>query len=1768
MCFISRISIVLLMIMLTSVMAGVSVSGSAGGLAGARVKLWKTSSIIKEATADSNGNFTLTGISSGIYMLMAYKGGYYPGSLQLIVNDQDQNGIMIPVSPIPQTRLSNLGMNIYGTAEVDHDGDGTLEAVIPGDVVTAKDPQGILCGQFTVNQAGRYGTMPIVGDDPETATDEGCNNADNVALFVNGAHVSGTLPFSNMEILEKNISAAAGMTRSIPLKTGWNLVSLGLIPDTDSIETLFSGIDRMRYVMGFFRNPADNGSEGFRTFMNLPGLKAYSTLTDLDAYHGYWVYMTGDDTLELSGIRVADNSSRTMSQGWNLVGYWLDSTNALPTYQGQANTTIDSIFGSTAVSGEVKYVMGFYRFPPDGGTEGFRTFMNTSALNFSTLKELTPKLGYWMYMLNEGLLQYGLTASALAAPSWINASDAAYTTEVRVTWNIVTGAACYQVFRADSSTGTYLALSPQLTETRYDDPTVGAGILYFYKVKAINNSGETSLLSDCDSGYAALTTANNPPWIASVEVTGTSGGITISYSLSDPDNDTCSVRVFYSIDDGYSYTGSVHVDGTLEGILPGSGKTVTWNSNQDIADTQNRVRVKIIPNDGKNEGSAGESGMFTVNNGKELTSIVLTPSMIYLDPGHSYDLTGLKVIAAYSDGSSREVTGETWIKSSGRGTIENNIYTSPSDTGNVMLTASYMEGAVSKTSELSVTVGIKPSSGAVKTVTLTGEVTMDFVWIPAGSFNMGSPVSETLRHSDEGPQHTVNITGFWMSRYEVTQAQWQGIMGSNPSNFSGPSRPVDGLSWNDCQGFITALNSKEIGSFRLPTEAEWEYACRAGTTTAYYWGGSMDIDYCWYYYETSGYQTHDVGLKLPNAWGLYDMSGNVWEWCNDWYSSSYYSTSPADDPPGPASGQFGYRVVRGGSWSCSDFIERSANRDYVSFDYQGHDFGMRLCLNYDGTGAALPSSPTGLTASGKTNSSFTLAWNSVGCAAGYNVFKGGTLYATTETTSKVITGLSANTSYTMEVTAVNVTGESEKSTALIVTTNPDLPAAPSGLSSSSMTSNSFTLAWNSVDCAACYNVYKGGTLYATTETTSKSITGLSASTSYTMEVSAVNVTGEGAKSPGLSLTTNPDLPATPAGLSISDMTTTGFTLSWNPVPYAAGYKIYMGGTLHGTTEACLTNFTGLSAGTGYTMEVSAVNSAGEGAKSAALFWITNKNVVLSGEVSMEFVWIPSGSFTMGSPVSDTNSWTDERPQHTVNITRGFWLGKYKVTQSQWQALTGNNPSCYQGTNYPNSGNRPVEQVSWTDCQAFIATLNSKGVGTFRLPTEAEWEYACRAKMTTIYYWGANFNGNYMWYSENSGNQTHDVGLKLPNAWGLYDMIGNLWELCNDWYDGCYYTSSAATDPQGPASGTTRVMRGGSWGAGIADCRSAARCDNTVDGKTVDIGFRLAGDLSGIPAPTGLLSSDKTTTSFTLNWSAVSDAASYVICKDGSFYGTSETNSKLISGLTAGTSYSMEVSAVDAAGKGLKSTALNITTNKILNLTGEVSMEFVWIPAGSFAMGSPTSETDSCGDERPQHTVNINHGYWLGKYEITQSQWQAVRGSNPSYFQGTSFPNSGNRPVEQVSWTDCQTLITLLNSKGSGTFRLPTEAEWEYACRAGTASAYYWGGTLSMNYGWIDDNSSSQTHDVGLKLPNAWGLYDMIGNILEWCNDWYGDNYKDMPEIVDDPQGETSGGSHVMRGNSWYDLLSTSHSRSAYRYYNSDNTHKSYGARLVYVEAPN
>ncbi len=516
-------------------------------------------------------------------------------------------------------------------------------------------------------------------------------------------------------------------------------------------------------------------------------------------------------------------------------------------------------------------------------------------------------------------------------------------------------------------------------------------------------------------------------------------------------------------------------------------------------------------------------------------------------------------------------------------------------------------------------------------------------------------------------------------------------------------------------------------------------------------------------------------------------------------------------------------------------------------------------------------------------------------------------------------------------------------------------------------------------------------------------------------------------------------------------------------------------------------------------------------------------------VSFNMVKVEGGTFTMGANDNDTEAEYDERPAHQVTLS-SFSIGQTEVTQALWQAVMDFNPSSFSSAHgYADDLSRPVENVSWYDCQAFITEMTLLTGKTFRLPTEAEWEYAARGgNMSRGYkYAGSNNIDDVAWYNntgDNLGDQTHLVVTKAPNELGLYDMSGNVEELCQDWYG--EYSDEAQTNPTGPDWGLGRVIRGGNWNQDANRCRVSFRNGIAPSGGINTVGLRVI-----------LYKGEFNLSESALTLCVGENRSVTILNGDGEY---------AVEGGEEHVTYTIDGNRLTVTGCQEGTTALNVTNTStgataVLAINVEsapaavtetftvngVSFTMVEVEGGTFTMGA-TAEQGAAAkkDEKPAHQVTLS-SYSIGKTEVTQELWQAVMGSNPSYYIGNM-----NRPVECVSWEDCQTFITKLNEMTGKTFRLPTEAEWEFAARGGNQSnGYRYAGSHNVDdVAWYSYNSGSVTRPVGTKCMNELGLYDMSGNVWEWCQDWYG-GYNN--EAQTNPTGPEEGYPYrVIRGGSW------------------------------------
>jgi len=548
--------------------------------------------------------------------------------------------------------------------------------------------------------------------------------------------------------------------------------------------------------------------------------------------------------------------------------------------------------------------------------------------------------------------------------------------------------------------------------------------------------------------------------------------------------------------------------------------------------------------------------------------------------------------------------------------------------GSYTVTPSLSDYTFSPTSEI-VTVSDSAETGVDFTATGQGtDTSIEMVSISGGTFQMGCAPGEMECFSDELPCHSVTLSSFEIGKYEVTQGQWEEVMGNNPSNFypCGDNCPVERVSWNDTQTFITELNSQTGQSYRLCTEAEWEYAARAGTETKWYCGNDEScVDDIAWYDSNSGSKTHPVGQKSPNAWGLYDMSGNVWEWVEDWYDT--YSSGSVTNPTGPVSSSS--RVDRGGSWLGSARYCRSTIRYNYYPSRVIYNLGFRLCSGVNFETYTISGTVSGDIQSGVT---MTLSGDNSGST-------------TTDSDGDYSFAGLVNCSYTVTPSLSDYTFSP---TSEIVTVS---DSAETG-----------------VDFTATEIIYT----YAISGTVSGDIQ------------SGVTITLSGDNSG--STTTDSDGDYSFAGLVNGSYTVT---------PSLSDY------TFSPTSE---------------------IVTVSDSAETGVDFTATGQGT----DTSIEMVSISGGTFQMGCAPGEMECFSDELPCHSVTLS-SFEIGKYEVTQGQWEEVMGNNPSNF----YPCGDNCPVERVSWNDTQTFITELNSQTGQSYRLCTEAEWEYAARNRNKVV-----------------------------------------------------------------------------------------------------------------------------------------------------------------------------------------------------------------------------------------------------------------------------------------------------------------------------------------------------------------------------------------------------------------------------------------------------
>ncbi len=737
--------------------------------------------------------------------------------------------------------------------------------------------------------------------------------------------------------------------------------------------------------------------------------------------------------------------------------------------------------------------------------------------------------------------------------------------------------------------------------------------------------------------------------------------------------------------------------------------------------------------------------------------------------------------------------------------------------------------------------------------------------IEPGTFTMGAPLTENGVQLNEVPAHEVTITKpFYMGVYEVTQAQWETVMGTNHSGNQGdPDLPVENVSWTESERFLDRLNrlhpDDEL-TYRLPTEAEWEYAYRAGTQTRYYWGEdpnrTMAPNYAWFYTDQFSLTSQIVGQKLPNAWGLYDMAGNIAEWCHDWFGS--YSLESKVDPQGPSIGEI--KVLRNTFWGGAYFGARAA--------FRGGEYplGSAQTISFRVAQGFKTPSPTPIPAEEEVV--VELPGLSVNAKPLVLVKINPSTFLMGSPEDEEDHREDESPQHEVTITKPYYLGKYEVTQAqweAVMGSNPSVNEEEAEIYGS--TDN---LPVNNVSWIQCQEfLTRLNNLISPEEGDFRLPTEAEWEHAYRAGTTTRYHWGEDLRNGpiidyAVFFNTSFQRP-NPVGSKKPN--------PWGLYNMPGNMKEWCHDWYGPYPSLPVSDYKGPSIGT---ERVIRGTSFGEGLASARAASrsqfrpdeeirtisfriaqslehtsptpqptippgeddIIHLDKLQEGAQPLTVLRIEPGTFTMGSPATETGHQDIESPQREITITRPYYIGKTEVTQAQWNAIMDKNPS-----HFTSNPDYPVDTVSWFDCLEFLERLNAidrDDSWIYRLPTEAEWEYAYRAETTTRFYWGddpSNIHGTeYAWYFNSSSQRSHRAGTKRPNAWGLYNMAGNMKEWCLDWF--APYSDNDTENPVGPPTGDSRVVRGTFWGGALAGGRAANREGFNPDFSANSISFRV------------------------------------------------------------------------------------------------------------------------------------------------------------------------------------------------------------------------------------------------------------------------------------------------------------------------------------------
>ncbi len=1046
------------------------------------------------------------------------------------------------------------------------------------------------------------------------------------------------------------------------------------------------------------------------------------------------------------------------------------------------------------------------------------------------------------------------------------------------------------------------------------------------------------------------------------------------------------------------------------------------------------------------------------------------------------------------------------------------------------------------------------------------------------------------------------VMGTTPSYFSPTGAGKDAVAGMDTSKF-----PVETVSWNDAAEFCARLSQKEklkpfylrAGNtispldgtgYRLASEAEWEFACRAGTTTRF-WIGDKDEDLllAGWFRTNSGMRTHAVGELKSNPLGLFDTHGNLLEWVEDWWEPTYYqqfAEKPAVNPKGPTVGS--ERVNRCGAWGFFAPVCRASYRDHYVPGAANHwGIGFRVALAAEAVKASLKRDVSDATMPEQFDASWESLFNGQDLTGWKGVDGNPPRWIVKDRSLESVPGAGSIR------TAKDYPLDFELHAEFWIARKPDAKGQGRG------NSGIYLLGRHELQILDVYDnpqpPLKGlGALYGVLAPTGLQILPPETWQAFdaTYRSPRVDAAGKIIREGRLSLSQNGKQIIDDAPFSVASTVEAPNNNVGHPGPIVlqdhgnvVRFRNLQIRPLSDKSSAVGAGWHGWPADA---PPPAIAPFDAKQAKQHQVAWAKylKLEVEYTSTIGMKFVLIPPGEFMMGSTaaeietslkdvvkdVGDDKDWQrsikSEAPRHKVILTQPIYLGVNEVTQAEYEKVMGVNPSHFAPTGTGKEAvagmettTFPVETVSWNDAAEFCAKLSKhenlkpfysragetvtplEGTG-YRLPSEAEWEFACRAGTVTKYWLGDNDEDlvHAGWFGGKLGGRTHAVGELKANPFGMADMHGNVWEWVQDGFDTTYYgqfEEKPAINPSSPFSASPgRLLRGGDWLLSASVCRSSFRLGGDPTYSYNFLGFRVSLTVDAVKA-------------------TVAERATKRANATAGWHGRPADAPK------------PAIAPFDAAQAKKHQEEWAAFLKVPVDYTNSIGMKFRLIPPGEFTMGSTAAEIEealkftdddkhwqeSIKSEAPQHKVILTQPIYLDVHKVTQADYEKVMGKNPSLFAATgpvkefsdrvAGMDTATFPVETVSWNDAAEFCAKLSQQeklipfylrsgeavkmldGTG-YRLPTEAEWEFSCQAGTTTKYWTGDTDEdlAQAGWFLTNSANLIHAMRELKANPFGLFDIHGNVWEWVQDWWEPTYygqfQGKPAL--DPTGPSSAGS--------------------------------------------